>query len=141
MDKSMTEVFALLVYDSWLRAIPELRSSAVRDRHLIFEGNGLILDLLLKAQGAATCIHVGGQILPGNSPLTIVSNVQVQMQQGSDCSSTSTNALGEFAFRAVPNGSFDLVIKLRDHRFVVRGLSNTEPRAWRVVASPAERNT
>ena len=136
----MTDIFASLVYDSWARPIPVLRSIAVRNRHLIFEGNGLILDLLFKMQGPSTSIHVGGQILPGNNPLTIVSNVPVKMQHGSDSSLTCTNALGEFAFRAVPNGAFDLVIKLKEHQFIVRGLSNTEPRSWRVVTNSTEKD-
>jgi hypothetical protein len=59
------------------------------------------------------------------------------MEQGTHRSSTRTNALGEFAFQAVPNDAFDLVIFLKDHRFVVRGLSNEEPRAWRVVSGSA----
>jgi len=131
----MTNIIASLVYDSWTQPLPELRSVPLPDRHLIFEGNGLILDLLLKKEGRSTCIHVGGQVLPGNKPLNAVSDVAVQMEQGTQRSSTRTNALGEFAFHAVPNGTFDLVIILKDYRFIVRGLANEEPRTWQVDAS------
>ena len=129
----MTDIIASLVYDSWTEPIPELRSTCLQDRHLIFEGNGLILDLLLKKQGDGACIHVGGQVLPGDTTLNTVSDVQVLMEQGSHRSYTHTNALGEFTFHAVPNGTFDLAITLKDRRFMVRGLSNKEPRMWRVV--------
>jgi hypothetical protein len=133
----MKDILASLVYDSWTESIPELRSTALPGRHLIFEGNGLILDLLLKKEDGVAFIHVGGQILPGNDPLNTVSDVPVLIEHGASRKHTHTNALGEFAFHAVPNGSFDLTITLSDRRFMVRGLSNDEPRAWRVVASAA----
>ena len=135
----MKDVFASLVYDSWTEPIPELRASALPDRHLIFEGDGVILDLLLKKGGNGTCIHVGGQVLPGDNTLDSIADVQVLMEQGSNRCRTHTNVLGEFAFHTVPNGTFDLAITLKDRRFVVRGLSNTEPRAWRVVQTAAAR--
>jgi hypothetical protein len=134
----MKDIVASLAYDSWSQAVPELRSVQLPDRHLIFEGNGLILDLLLKKHGASTSIHIGGQVLPGSNPLSTVSDVAVMMEQGAHKSATRTNALGEFAFQAVPNGTFDLVIMLKKHRFVVRGLSNEEPRTWRVATSAAK---
>jgi hypothetical protein len=130
----MKDVIASLAYDSWTQPKPELRSVPLPDRHLIFEGNGLILDLLLKKQGRGTCIHIGGQVLPGNNPLSTVSDVAVQMEQGAQRTSTRTNPLGEFAFDTVPNGTFDLVIVLKHHRFIVRGLSNEEARTWQIVA-------
>jgi hypothetical protein len=135
----MKDIIASLVYDSWTEPIPELRATTLQDRHLIFEGNGLILDLLMKKQGNGTCIHVGGQVLPGQASLNSVSDVQILMEQGSHRSYTHTNALGEFAFHAVPDGSFDLSITLKDCRFMVRGLSNKEPRMWRVVPTAAAR--
>jgi hypothetical protein len=131
----MKEVLASLVFDSWLEPIPELRASLLEDRHLIYEGGGVILDLLLKKQDKGTCIHIGGQVLPEDDVSTSVSDVQVLMEQGAHRSCTYTNALGEFTFHAVPNGSLNLAIVLRDRRFIVRGLSNEEPRMWRVVSS------
>jgi hypothetical protein len=128
----MKDVLASLVYDSWTEPIPELRSTGLRNHHLIFEGDGVILDLLLKKSGDDSSLHIGGQVLPGDSELDAVADVQVLIEQGSRRSRTYTNALGEFAFHAVSNGTFDLVITLKDRRFIVRGLSNTEPRMWRV---------
>ncbi|HLH30862.1 MAG TPA: hypothetical protein VKY31_06635 [Terriglobia bacterium] len=131
----MKDMFGSLIFDSWTDKLPELRATALRDRHLIYEGGGVILDLLLKGQGNGTCIHIGGQVLPGDDSQSSVSDVQVLMEQGGRRSCTHTNALGEFAFHAVPDGTFDLAIVLKDRRFIVRGLSNKEPRMWRVVSS------
>src|SRR2546421_119388 len=131
----MKEILASLVFDSWREPIPELRAALLEDRHLIYEGGGVILDLLLKKQGKGTCIHIGGQVLPEDDALTSVSDVQVLVEQGAHRARTYTNALGEFMFHTVPNGSLSLAIVLKDRRFVVRGLSNEEPRMWRVVSS------
>jgi hypothetical protein len=128
----MKVVLASLVYDSWTEPIPELRAVLLRDRHLIFEGDGLILDLLLKTNGNASSIHIGGQVLPGDDSLDSVADVQVLIEQGANQSSTHTNILGEFTFLAVPNGTFDLAITFKDRRFIVRGLSNAQPRMWQV---------
>ena len=131
----MTDVTGSLVFDSWYEPIPELRGSPLKDRHLIYEGGGVILDLLLKKSGDDTCIHIGGQVLPEDNSITSVSDIQVLMEQGKKRSCTHTNALGEFTFYAVPNGTMDLAIVLKDRRFIVCGLSNNEPRMWRVVSS------
>jgi hypothetical protein len=131
----MMETFASLVYDSWTEPIPELRASSLTERHLIYEGGGVILDLLLKKQPDGTCIHIGGQVLPEDGSAGSVSDVEVLIQQGAKSSCTHTNALGEFTFHSVPNGTLDLAITLKNRRFTVRGLSNNEPRRWRVVSS------
>ncbi len=133
----MVEVMGSLVFDSWVEPIPQLRAARAEDRHLIYEGGGLILDLLLKQGANGSCIHVGGQVLPDDSSHQNVSDVPVEMEQGTHRAYTHTNALGEFAFHSVPNGTFDLAIVLDKRRFIVRGLSNKEPRMWRVVPSMA----
>ena len=59
----MNEIIATLMFDSWSDRIPECRSNRPEDRHLIYEGEGIILDLLLKQDGDGARIHVGGQVL------------------------------------------------------------------------------
>ena len=131
----MVDIIGSLIFDSWTEPIPELRNSALEDRHLIYEGGGVILDLLLKQGGDGTCIHVGGQVLPDQESQSTVSDVPVRLECGSCRAYTRTNALGEFTFRATPNGTFNLTVILKNRRFIVRGLSNTEPRMWQVIPS------
>jgi hypothetical protein len=134
----MSDILATLLFDSWSsQPLPELRSRSCSERHLIFEGNGMILDLLLKTQNGGTWLHLGGQILPGTKGLSGVADLPVVIEQGTHRSCTQTNALGEFAFHAVRSSTFDLEITLRDRKFLVRGLSNEEPRTWRVVSALA----
>ncbi len=137
MIEDIIEMDAGLIFDSWLDSWPELRADSSEDRHLIYEGDGIILDLLLKRVEKAACLQIGGQILPGDATLDAVSDVRVCMEQGKQRLYTQTNALGEFTFDAVPNESFNLTIALKNRKFRVSGLANREPRMWRVVPSAA----
>lgn len=133
MTQPVPEIAGSLVFDSWIERGPELRSRIFEDRHLIYEGGGVILDLLMKQAGNGTCLQVGGQVLPESPSSSNLSDLAVLLETGKDRTYTRTNALGEFMFHKVQNGSFDLAIILQDRRFVVRGLSCNEPRRWRVV--------
>jgi hypothetical protein len=131
----MTDIVATLVFDSWTEGSPVLRAVEMQDRHLIYEGDGIILDLLVRREGTGTCVHIGGQVLPGDQLVSAVSDVPVVLEQGKTLSATHTNALGEFNFHSVPSGTFDLAITLGKRRFMVRGLANKEPRNWRIVST------
>lgn len=134
------DIFSSLVFDSWIEPFPELRAPGVRDRHLIFEGDGVVLDLLIRAEDDRKCIHIGGQVLPGDEPISAVSNVKVLVQQGTRRTCTHTNALGEFTFHVDRDEMFNLTISLKNRRFMVRGLSHADPRLWRIVAVAAGGN-
>src|SRR5688572_23748702 len=100
----MTELVLSLVFDSWLEAAPDVRSADSESRHLIYEGEGVILDLLLIRADDGTSIEIGGQVLPHHASLANVAHLPVVIEQGRRRSFTHTNALGEFMFRAMPNG-------------------------------------
>jgi hypothetical protein len=135
----MTDIVGKLVFDSWADALPELRSSAERERHLIYEGGGVLLDLLLKPADTGASLEVGGQVMPTDGATQSVSHVPVMLENGQSCSRTHTNALGEFSFHHAPsNGCFDVSIVFGARRFVVRGLESSEPRKWQVVTSNRE---
>ena len=64
----MNEIIVIegaLVFDSWIDEMPHLRAHHDEDRHLIYEGAGIILDLLIKTARKGHVLHVGGQVLPG----------------------------------------------------------------------------
>ena len=115
--------------------VPLVRDAALEDRHLIYEGGGVILDLLVRQSDGNPCLHVGGQVLPDGRSIEEVANVPVVIQRGRDETFTRTNPIGEFMFHTVSNGDFDLTILLHDQRFVVRGLSCSEPRDWQLAYS------
>src|SRR3977135_1559832 len=131
----MTEISTLLVFDSEMESSPELRGPNGEDRHLIYEGGGVILDLLLRRAKEGECLHVGGQVLPGDDMKESVADLPVLLEQGTKRCCTHTNALGEFTFHSVPNDRFDLPCRLGKLVFKVAGLSIDHPRKWRVVPS------
>ena len=131
----MKDVIAQRIFDSWLNATPECRASKAENRHLIYEGDGVVLDLLLKQRGDGTGIYIGGQVLPDEQLDENVSDLEVTMERGRQRLHTRTNALGEFSFQTVPDGTLNLSIVLGNRRFRFRGLTSQEPRMWSVAPS------
>jgi hypothetical protein len=132
----MTDIHGNLMFDSWNDDTPDLRGSLGDERHLIYEGGGVLLDLLLRPAVEGTSIQIGGQVMPTDDLSQNVSHVPVLLENGASCSRTHTNALGEFSFQHAPsNGCFDISIVFGPHRFLVRGLESNQPRKWQVVNS------
>ena len=48
MRNDVVEIRASLLFDSWFDDVPLVRNASGEDRHLIYEGGGVILDLLVK---------------------------------------------------------------------------------------------
>jgi hypothetical protein len=124
------------MFDSWNDDTPDVRGVGNHERHLIYEGGGVLLDLLLKPDTEGTCLQIGGQVLPTDDLSQSVSHMPVLLENGASCSRTHTNALGEFSFQHAPsNGCFDISIVFGPHRFLVRGLESNQPSKWQVVES------
>jgi hypothetical protein len=134
MDVHPSDRIGELVFDSWSNDGPELRRRRHENRHLIYEGDGVILDLLLKGTRKGVC-EVSGHVLPSKKAPGTASNLIVHIEQGNYHCFTHTNRLGEFIFEGVPNRKFDLGIILPDARFMIRGLSNENLHASRVKSS------
>jgi hypothetical protein len=133
----MGEIIATLAFDSWMDELPRLRAANGEDRHLIYEGGGVILDLLVRKDKQGGCVHIGGQVLPGDDLVDTVCGVPVMLEQGAHISRTQTNALGEFSFHSVRDGNCNLAITLENRTFLIRGLDNKNPRNWRILPMPS----
>ena len=129
----MTNVTATLVFDSWIDESPERRGRKSEGRHLIYESDGILLDLLLKQAADESCIQVGGQILVADLSMGSAAGIVVQMKNGEQQRITQTNALGEFVFPSVPRLVFDLCFAFSNQSMHVRGVSFDEPHQWQVV--------
>jgi hypothetical protein len=133
------EIHGTLAFDSWNDFVPDLRGSGGDERHLIYEGSGLLLDLLLRPYDNGARLQIGGQVMPTDDLSQNVSHVLVLLENGSGSARTHTNALGEFSFEYAPsNGCFDISIVFGSRRFQVRGLDSNQPRKWQVMTSEAE---
>lgn len=132
----MTEIQSKLVFDSWHDSLPDLRGEVGVERHLIYEGGGVILDLLLKPAIKGACLQIGGQVMPTDDLSQSVSHVPVLLENGRGSAQTHTNALGEFSFQyETSNGCFDISIVFGSRKFLVRGLDSSDPRKWQVMPS------
>jgi hypothetical protein len=132
----VTEIHGKLVFDSWHDSVPDLRGNAGDERHLIYEGGGVLLDLLLKSSNEGSCLQIGGQVMPTDDLSQNVSHVPVFLENDRASARTHTNVLGEFSFQYAPaNGCFDISIVFGSRKFLVRGLDSNEPRNWQVRTS------
>ena len=132
MSDLPTEIVGSVFFDSWLDESPELRSqTTVEDRHLIYEGLGVILDVLVRPHPDGAAFQLSGQVFPATcnnmESFDRVKNLTVTIEQPQRRSTTQTNSLGEFIFDSIPSGAWDLTVSMTDRRFVVRGLSNQKP--------------
>jgi hypothetical protein len=126
MSDFKMEVEGSLVFDSWVNHCPALRDAAsAENRHLIYEGQGVILDLLVRPMPGEQTLRMSGQILHGFGEMKSfddVSNLAVSMEMETDgrAFSLRTNALGEFIFNGIPDGVWNLTIAFHERAFVVR---------------------
>ena len=137
MHHDVVEIRGSLLFDSWCDEVPLVRNSSPEDRHLIYEGGGVILDLLVRNSNETPCLHVAGQVLSDTDSLDSVSNLPVVIEGERKRTLTRTNPIGEFMFHRVSSGKLDLTILLEGQRFVVRGLSRSDPRDWQLARSVA----
>jgi hypothetical protein len=130
----MTEIRCRLIFDSWVDSLPELRGSGPAERHLIYEGSDILLDLLLKNTEDGGRLYIGGQVMHADGNPEQVSNVPVFLLNGDSREQTATNALGEFSFRcSTAKDSVDLSIVVGARRLLIQGLNSPEPGSWHVV--------
>ena len=126
------EIIASIFFDSWLDESPELRAAnSTDDRHLIYEGQGVILDLLIRHVPDKSSVCVSGQVLPGMNDLESfdqVAYLDVSVKQDATRILTRTNAIGEFILADIPYGNWELTVAFSDRRFVVPELSNQQRR-------------
>ena len=130
----MTITLGNLIFDSWRDSFPGLRGSGDRERHLIYEGDGLILDLHVKPHRSSASVDISGQAMPMDDSAENVAHLPVSLESGGQSLRTVTNALGEFGFRQVSLGrGLDVCIALGTRHLIIRGLSSHEPRKWKIV--------
>jgi hypothetical protein len=126
MSEFKMEITGSLVFDSWVNHCPALRDANVAEnRHLIYQGQGVILDLLIRRLPDEQSLRVSGQILHGIQEMKSfedVADLPVEMEQDGNRFALRTNALGEFIFNGVPDGVWNLTIDFDEGAFVVRGI-------------------
>ncbi|HJT70067.1 MAG TPA: hypothetical protein VJ731_07705 [Terriglobales bacterium] len=114
-EKSKQPVLAKLVFDTLARpALAGVRSAAAAARQMVFEADGLAVDLRFDGPGLSRTIFVTGQVLDRRVPRAAVENSPVILwtAKGMALAETRTNAFGEFNLELEPQHNLRLSIQV-----------------------------
>jgi hypothetical protein len=116
-------VVAALRFDSRLQLSPAATRGATRARQLLFTTEQLDIDLQIKAgHGHGTSDLLGQMLSLGRPGEAVAAFVSLQERAGEPLRATETDARGQFAFRQIPFGVYDLVFALENQEVAVTGL-------------------
>jgi len=106
----LKRLVATLTFDSSMQLAPGLRAAGILEsqRQLVYSTDAADVALIVRPRPRDELLDLDGQILPVNS--TDSGGFGVQLLNGpSDDITTATNALGEFTFKAVPPGVYEML--------------------------------
>lgn len=116
-----TRITAALSFDSRLQLSSALTRGASREWHMLFTAEQVDIDL--KISTGHETYDVLGQVLgtqqEGNARSAFVS---LQSSTGQFLKATETDSLGQFAFREISSGVYDLLFDLETQEIAVHGL-------------------
>jgi hypothetical protein len=119
--KPWMRVVAALSFDSRLQLSPAALRGAGRARQMLFTTEQVDIDLQFKPAGVDHDLL--GQVLgAGHSEEAVPAFVSLQRSGGQPLRATETDSLGQFAFRQIPSGIYDLVFDLATQEIAVTGL-------------------
>jgi hypothetical protein len=90
---------ANLVFDSFAQPLPAgVRSAALSAWQVVYESEGLTVDLRFGHRGQAKTVHLVGQVFDKRAVRVWQSNASIQLstEQGELVATTAVNAMGEF---------------------------------------------
>jgi hypothetical protein len=109
-----------LVFDSWQHAPLAAMRGATTSQQLLFSAEGVDIDLQVSPDSNGATVR--GQIL-SNSENVAQPAPFIVLQAGEDITASSeTDKLGQFVFRSVPAGTYDLHIEFEQNQLAIEGL-------------------
>src|SRR5919106_3927756 len=109
--KPWMRVVAALSFDSRLQLSPAAMRGTGRARQMLFTTEQVDIDLQVKPAGVDHDLL--GQVLgAGHSGEAVPAFVSLQSSGGQPLKATETDSLGQFAFRQIPSGVYDLIFDL-----------------------------
>jgi|SRR5215469_3763290 len=112
--ESGSAVFATLTFDTFRKpALAGIRSGAAAARQMLYETEGLVVDLRFDHSPAPKLIHVTGQILDKREPYGAIANtaVTVWTPKGLSIAEARTNDFGEFRLQFEVQDGLKLLIQ------------------------------
>ncbi|HST12889.1 MAG TPA: hypothetical protein VLL05_21100 [Terriglobales bacterium] len=120
---------ATLLFDSALVPLPVgIRSGTANTRQLIYEGEGLTVDMRFERKPNSPLISATGQVLDKAVPLRWLGKAAIVLwnDKGHLLSKTEAGEYGEFQFEFVPQDHLRMSIATADRRTLRIALGNLE---------------
>jgi hypothetical protein len=109
----------LVLDTAWTPLSPGVRRRDVTSRHLLYQAEGLFLDLRIEREPRGVRTVLVGQLADLNDPLRPVPPSRVLLlSEGKVLVSTDTNRLGEFQMTLEPRRAMRLCLPLPGERLV-----------------------
>jgi hypothetical protein len=121
---------ANLVFDSFAQPLPAgVRSAALSAWQVVYESEGLTVDLRFGHRGQSKTVHLVGQVFDKRAVRVWQSNATIQLstEQGELVATTAVNAMGEFHIEFEANDRHLLLLVKAAERTAVR-IPLTNPR-------------
>jgi len=129
-EKSRQPVLATLVFDTFAQpALAGIRSAGAAARQMVYEAEGLAVDLRFDGQPSAKKIYLTGQVLDKQIPRTPLCDTAVILwtDRGLALAETTANAFGEFNLELEPQNNLRLSIQVVGRALIRIPLTNLKP--------------
>jgi hypothetical protein len=116
----LTRLIAALTFDSHLQLSSALTRGAARERQMLFSADQVDIDLQIKSTREGHDLI--GQILGGQTRGISSAFVSLQKDSGQLLKATEADPKGQFVFRGIPSGMYDLIFDLENQEVAVMGV-------------------
>jgi hypothetical protein len=120
---------ARLAFDSATQPPPAgIRGGMARARQLLYEADGLTVDLRLEQKQQSSIFVASGQVLDRDSPLSWLGDAAIVLStdKGETVTKTITNSYGEFQFEFEPHEQLRISVITPNRKTVRIALGNIE---------------
>ena len=121
------ERWAISVFDSLTQPLPAgVRGGAISARQVIYEAEGLTVDLRFERKQKSNTIAVAGQVLDREAPLSWLSNAAIVLltEKGQMVTKTEANDYGEFQLEFEPQNQLRISVITQGHKTLRIALGN-----------------
>ena len=129
-DKAKQPVLADLVFDTFAKpAVAGIRSAAVAARQMVYEADGLAVDLRFDSPASSRRIFLTGQVLDKRVPRASIEDSAVILwtQKGLAIAETKANSFGEFHLELEAQNNLRLSIQVTGRALIRIPLANLGP--------------
>jgi hypothetical protein len=129
-DKAKQPVLASLIFDTLGKpALAGVRSAAAAARQIVYEADGLAVDLRFDSPASSKRIFLTGQVLDKRVPRAELEDSAVILwtQKGLAVAETKANAFGEFHLELEPDNNLRLSIQVAGRALIRIPLADLKP--------------